>query len=110
PGGKRRWRSSTLIDTAYQLPCSGIHQWLLQPATPSLSTGLETPRRLRTESSLNEHLGRHESVKGALIAGGCLEFPCGSAYRIEVIGSETKGWCDKKGMLEALPHILLRRR
>lgn len=33
-------------------------------ATPDgpLSTGLEKPRRIRTESSLNERLGRHESA------------------------------------------------
>jgi len=41
-----------------------IHQWLLQSAPPTLSTGLEKPCRLRTEGGLNEHLGRHESATG----------------------------------------------
>ncbi len=36
-----------------------IHQRLLQSTTTPLSTRLEKPRRLRTEGSLNEHLGRH---------------------------------------------------
>jgi len=41
-----------------------IHQWLLQSASPPLSTGLEKPRRFRKESGLNEHLERHKNATG----------------------------------------------
>ena len=41
-----------------------IHQWLLQSTSKALSTGLAEPGRLRTESGLNEHLGRHKYATG----------------------------------------------
>jgi len=37
-------------------------------STPPLSTGLEKPRRFQTKGSLNDHLGRHESVASANLA------------------------------------------
>ncbi|MBQ4827444.1 hypothetical protein J4729_23290, partial [Leisingera sp. HS039] len=34
---------------------------------PTLSTRLEKPGRIRTESGLNEHLGRHETASGPFL-------------------------------------------
>ena len=41
-----------------------IHKQLLQSTTSTLNIGLQKPSRLRTESGLNELLGRHKSATG----------------------------------------------
>jgi len=56
---ERIWRRSWQTRRDAENGHLRIHQRLLQSTPPSLSTGLEKPRRIRTQSGLNEHLGRH---------------------------------------------------
>ena len=44
-------------------------------ATAARSIGLEKPGRLRMDSGLNEHLGRHETAKGPLRSLGSVKLP-----------------------------------
>ena len=76
-----------------------IHQWLLQSTSKALSTGLAEPGRLRTESGLNEHLGRHKYATGPVHAAapenpGFNGFTGFVSSHTEKIGEEIfhKGW------------------
>ncbi len=76
----------------------GIHTRLLQSTPPTLSTGLEKPRRLRTEGGLNEHLGRHKSVTG----------PIGISERKECYSESLPWWTKRIEILKQIDPKLVR--
>ncbi len=63
-----------------------IHQRLLQSAPTTLSTGLEKPRRIRTEGGLNEHSGQHKNVTGQVCTKIYVQNPCTNYTKLRDCG------------------------